>query len=217
MFNGKIITYPGWGANLKALRLKAKLSQDQLAKKLNTVKSYICSLELERVALSADMLDRYEQFFQVSREYLTGCITQQFALGSKDECEALFSKIALENLANITTKTLENNYHTLVIPKTVMLGKTVVDDIDNEFAAEDALLFKIIYYRRLLWATRANKFSDPEAREIALNALEKALNVLFEAFLDPKHKNGNHTIPSFPTILSEHLMTSDEVKSFNSL
>ncbi len=60
------------GEKLKELRLEKKLTQMQLAEKMNCSQKNISAYELDQIELSASVIIRYCRIFQVSADYILG-------------------------------------------------------------------------------------------------------------------------------------------------
>ena len=61
-----------FGIRLRELRIKKKLSQAQVAKRLNVTNSTICSYEANTRFPSTDMITQLALFYNVSADYLLG-------------------------------------------------------------------------------------------------------------------------------------------------
>ena len=61
-----------FGRRLKELRMQAKLTQEQLAKKLGITKSVVSFYELQERAPSPEVLAKLSGIFRVSTDYLLG-------------------------------------------------------------------------------------------------------------------------------------------------
>ena len=89
-----------FGERLKALRLNKKLTQQQLADKMDLVKSSICAYEQNTKYPSVDVLIKLCKFFGVSSDYL---------LGLSDKLEFEFSELTDEQLDIIMSMVTQFN------------------------------------------------------------------------------------------------------------
>ena len=63
---------------IKALRQKNKMSQVELADKLNVTKQCVSNWENDNILPSVEMLIRLSQFFSVSTDYLLGLENKRY-------------------------------------------------------------------------------------------------------------------------------------------
>ena len=61
-----------FGKNLKEIRQKNNLTQEELAKKINTSRSNIANYENDKNMPSVDILEKISQLFDCSIDYLLG-------------------------------------------------------------------------------------------------------------------------------------------------
>ncbi len=66
-----------FGGKLKALRVQANLTQQQLADKIGVTKSVVSYYELQERYPSPEVLKKLAQIFHVSADYLLGINTQK--------------------------------------------------------------------------------------------------------------------------------------------
>lgn len=88
-----------FGNTLKALRLKAGMTQKQLAEKLGVTKSIVSYYELHERTPSPDMLIKISSVFHVTTDYLLGVeknahITLDISDLSEDDIQFLQSVVA---------------------------------------------------------------------------------------------------------------------------
>lgn len=85
-----------FGNRLRTLRLKANMTQGQLAKKLNLTKSVISAYETDLRLPSYDVLIAISKIYNVSTDYLLGLERKQeidFSGLTQGEIEALLNLI----------------------------------------------------------------------------------------------------------------------------
>ncbi len=85
-----------FGSRLKALRLKANMTQGQLAKKLNLTKSVISAYETDLRLPSYDVLIGIAKIYNVSTDFLLGLERKQeidLSGLTQDEVDALLNLI----------------------------------------------------------------------------------------------------------------------------
>ena len=90
-----------FGENLKRLRIDKKLTQNQLAEKMNMSKSSISYYESGNKMPSPDVLAKFSDYFEVSIDVLMG--TDKPLYGQSIDVSGLTAKEieAIENIVNI--------------------------------------------------------------------------------------------------------------------
>lgn len=90
-----------FGENLKRLRIDKKLTQNQLAEKMNMSKSSISYYESGNKMPSPDVLAKFSDYFEISIDVLMG--TDKPLYGQSIDVSGLTAKEieAIENIVNI--------------------------------------------------------------------------------------------------------------------